>query len=202
LNALKLARHIVRSEGDARVLIVSVELCTLHLQETDDFEQLLSFLIFADGCAAALVSAAPEGLALESFYAFVEPGTEQLITWNIRDRGFQMYLSGQVPRAIGQALHDKSADILAGMPLAAIAHWAVHPGGRTVLDAVQSGLEIAPALLGPSRGVLANFGNMSSASVIFVLRSIMATAGRGETGCALSFGPGLSAETMMFRMAA
>ena len=141
VNALKLARHIVRSEPASRVLIVNVELCTLHLQETDDFEQLLSFLIFGDGCAAALVSAAPEGLALERFHAFVEPDTDALITWNIRDRGFLMFLSGQVPRAIGRALHARRTSMLADMPTDAVQHWAIHPGGRTVLDAVQSVLQ-------------------------------------------------------------
>ena len=88
INALKLARHIVRSESAARVLIVNLELCTLHLKETTDIEQVLSFLLFGDGCAACLVSADPVGIALDSFRAVLVPGTRDLITWNIREFRF------------------------------------------------------------------------------------------------------------------
>ncbi len=201
INALKLARHIVRSEPAARVLIVSVELCTLHLQETDDLEQMLSFLIFGDGCAAALVSATPEGLALERFQALITDDAEGLITWTIRDQGFDMWLSGLVPRAVGAALGGGIDDILAGAPVESIKHWAVHPGGRSILDSVQSALGLAPGGLAPSRNILQRFGNMSSATVLFVLKQIMQTAERDERGCAISFGPGLSAESMLFRVA-
>ncbi len=201
INALKLARHIVRSEPRARVLIVSVELCTLHLQETEDLEQMLAFLIFGDGAAAALVSATPEGLALERFHALVERDTGDLITWNIRDQGFDMRLSGLVPKAIGRALRERAEEILAGTPVGALAHWAIHPGGRSILDSVQSALGLAAASLAPSRGVLRQFGNMSSATILFVLKSIMESAGRDESGCAMSFGPGLSAESLLFRTA-
>ena len=78
----------------------------------------------------------------------------------------------------------------------------MHPGGRTVLDAVEHAFGLAPAALGASRGVLNDFGNMSSGTVMFVLDRIMRAATRGQRGCAMSFGPGLVAETMMFRMAA
>ena len=109
INALKLARHIVRSEPAARVLILNLELCTLHLQETTNLEQVLSFLLFGDGCAACLVSAEPVGTALDSFRAVLAPGTRELITWNIRESGFDMVLSGQVPGAIHDALHEYGA---------------------------------------------------------------------------------------------
>jgi predicted naringenin-chalcone synthase len=88
INALKLARHIVRSEAAARVLIVNLELCTLHLKDTTDLEQILSFLLFGDGCAASIVSADPVGTALDSFHAVLVPSTRELITWNIREAGF------------------------------------------------------------------------------------------------------------------
>jgi hypothetical protein len=102
VNALKLARHIVRSDPEARVLIVSVELCTLHLQETQDLEQVLSFLVFGDGCAAALVSADPEGLRLDRFHAALLPEAAEQITWSIGDGGFDMFLSGQVPGSVAR----------------------------------------------------------------------------------------------------
>ena len=106
INALKLARHIVRSDPRASVLMVNLELCTLHLQETQELEQVLSFLVFADGAAASLITACEHGLALDSFKALMVPGTKELITWKIRELGFDMLLSGQVPAELGRALHE------------------------------------------------------------------------------------------------
>jgi predicted naringenin-chalcone synthase len=199
INALKLARHIVRSEPKARVLAVNLELCTLHLHETADLEEILSFLLFADGCAAALVSADPVGVGIQSFHAALVPDTRELIRWHIRDQGFDMVLSGAVPGAIRTALTGARDAILGGAN--DIDLWAVHPGGRTVLDAVEEAFALPPAALSASRSVLHDYGNMSSGTVMFVLDRIMRAAGRGQRGCAMSFGPGLVAETMMFRMA-
>jgi predicted naringenin-chalcone synthase len=202
ISALKLARHIVRSEPGARVLVVSIELCTLHLQETQELEQVLTFLVFGDGCAAALVSAEPEGLALERFHALLAPETADQITWNIGDLGFDMFLSGRVPGAIGDALRSGAERILPGTTAEAIDVWAVHPGGRSVLDAVETALELAPSALAASREVLRRYGNMSSATVLFVLEALMRESRPGARGCAMAFGPGLTAETMLFSVAA
>jgi predicted naringenin-chalcone synthase len=201
INALKLARHIVRSEPKARVLIINLELCTLHLREASDLEQMLAFLLFGDGCAACLVSEEPVGTALDSFRAVLVPDTRDLITWNIRDYGFDMVLSGQVPATIHDALREHAADILGGASVEAIDLWAVHPGGRTVLDAVERAFGLAPTALAASREVLRRYGNMSSATVMFVIEKLLRSGLRGRTGCAMSFGPGLIAETMLFRTA-
>ena len=198
INALKLARHTVRSEPAARVLVVNVELCSLHLQETTSLEQMLSFLVFADGGAASVISADPVGLSLDRFHAVVLPGTAELITWNIRDAGFDMVLSGRVPGAIREGLRGGATAILDGARTAEIDRWAVHPGGRSVLDAVQQGLGLGPSALSVSRDILDRFGNMSSATVMFVLEAVLAGSRAGERGCAMSFGPGLTAETMLF----
>ncbi len=196
INALKLARHIVRSEPGARVLAVNLELCTLHLKETDDIEQILSFLIFADGCAASLISAEPIGIALDRFHAILAPDTRELITWHIRESGFDMVLSGLVPGAIHGALTAEADAILAGAKGPTIDLWAVHPGGRSVLDAVERSLRLGPSALAASREVLRRFGNMSSATVMFVLKAMLQA--RQARGCAMSFGPELVAETMLF----
>ena len=201
INALKSAHHIVRSEPDAVVLILSLELCTLHLQETQDLEQMLSFLLFADGCAAYLVSARPVGLAIDSFRALRIPETSHLITWTIREMGFDMHLSGQVPGAIASAMKEVGGEITRGEDPLGIELWAVHPGGRTVLDAVEKGLGLGADALRHSRAVLAGFGNMSSATVMFVMERIMREARSGQRGCAMSFGPGVTAETMLFHAA-
>jgi alpha-pyrone synthase len=196
INALKVARHIVRSDPKAGVLMLNLELCTLHLQETQELEQVLSFLVFADGAAASLITAHEQGFALDSFRAVMVPGTREMITWKIRGLGFDMLLSGQVPAVLGRALHE--CELMSerdGIDL-----WAVHPGGRSVLDAVERGLELPVDALAASREVLSCFGNMSSATVMFVLQRIMQQARPGQRGCAMSFGPGLTAETMRFHV--
>jgi predicted naringenin-chalcone synthase len=194
INALKLARHIVRSDPNAGVLMVNLELCTLHLQETQDLEQVLSFLLFADGAAASLITAREQGIALDSFKAVLVPETKELITWKIREFGFDMLLSGLVPGKLGRALHERELC----PERDDIDLWAVHPGGRSILDAVEKGLQLPIDALAASREVLSRFGNMSSATVMFVLQRIMEQARQGQRGYAMSFGPGLTAETMRF----
>ncbi len=195
INALKQARHLVRSEPDQDVLIVNLELCTLHLQETQDLGEVLSFLIFGDGCAASLVTSRASGLRMDSFKAIRLQGSGDLITWHIGDQGFNMVLSGQVPSAVGNALCEHRHEF---GDTEALSHWAVHPGGRSVLDAVQGALSLPAHALSHSRQVLHRYGNMSSATVMFVLQSILEISSTGEEGCAMSFGPGLTAETMRF----
>jgi alpha-pyrone synthase len=181
LNALKSAHHIVRSEPQARVLVLNLELCSLHFQETQALEQVLSFLVFADGCAASLVSAAPTGLAIDSFLAVNIPDTSHLITWRIGELGFDMQLSGEVPGRIGTALKDGGTQVTRGSDPESIDLWAVHPGGRSILDSVEKGLSLKPDALVSSRDVLARYGNMSSATVMFVLREIIAAcSGRAD----------------------
>ncbi len=208
MNALKVARHIVRSEPESAVLVLNLELCTLHLQETQDLEQVLSFLVFSDGCAASLVTADEVGFGLDSFRSVIIPETRELITWKIRELGFDMLLSGRVPGEIARSLRglnqsDGGGDraITGGCGVDEIDLWAVHPGGRSVLDAVEDGLELGGDALKASRHTLKCFGNMSSATVMFVLAEVMKGAVPGQNGCAMAFGPGLTAETLLFHAA-
>jgi alpha-pyrone synthase len=112
-----------------------------------------------------------------------------------------MHLSGQVPGEIKRAMKDVGCQMTRGRDLQSIDLWAVHPGGRTILDAVEQGLELPPDSLRFSRDILSRFGNMSSATVMFVLQKVMAEAQSGQQGCAMSFGPGVTAETMLFHVA-
>lgn len=201
INALKLARHILRSEPEARVLLVCLELCTLHLRESGELEDMLAFLLFGDGCAAALLTAEPQGLALDSFQALLVPETEANISWRIGDAGFDMVLSGRVPAGVAQGLRQGAPAMLRGAAPEEIALWAIHPGGRSVLDAVETTLRLPEAALAPSRAVLRGHGNMSSATVLFVLQAMLAAARPGQRGCAMAFGPGMVAETMLFHTA-
>lgn len=201
LNALKLARHIVRSEPNAGVLVVNLELCTLHLQETDKLEEVLSFLIFADGCAASFISAAPQGIGLESFTSTVIPESEKLITWHVGNSGFEMTLSGLIPSTITAGLPHYLSSILGTNKAEDMTHWAIHPGGRSVLDAVQSAAKLTDDKIHPSRKVLRHYGNMSSATIMFVLKELLAPETLPGDGCAMSFGPGMTVESMLFRIA-
>jgi predicted naringenin-chalcone synthase len=198
VNALKLARHIVRSEPDAKVLVVNLELSSLHLQEEWELEKMLSFLLFGDGCGACLVSAEPVGLALDRFHAEVIPRSADLITWQIGDQGFAMHLSGQVPGRIRRWLREHGASLLGNRTVHDMALWAVHAGGRSILDAVQHGLELPPDALRHSREVLRDFGNMSSATLVFVLERILRSSHATGDGMAMAFGPGLTVETFGF----
>ena len=195
ITLLRTAAHIVRSDPDARVLAVAAELCSLHLQETDDLESLLAMGQFADGAAAALVSAEGEGLGLGEGLSAALQDSDDLITWTVGDTGFAMHLSGAVPGRLAEALDDSDlqAKIRGAEPPQA---WAVHPGGRSVLDAVERGLSLSNDALNASRSVLSEFGNMSSATVIFVLERLMRE--RPENGIALAFGPGLAMEGLRF----
>jgi predicted naringenin-chalcone synthase len=199
--ALRSAMHIVRSTPEARVLVVTVELSCLHLNETTELEPLLAMLQFGDGAAAALVTAEGPGLAIDHPFATTLENTADLIRWDIGDTGFIMHLSGEVPGRITEALKDRAfADTLSGGDPASVDGWAVHAGGRSILDAVEHGLGLAPDALAASRAVLREGGNMSSATLMFVLARHMDRP--VSRGVALAFGPGLAAEGFQFRSVA
>ena len=201
--ALRTAHHIVRSTPTARVLVVTVELSTLHLQPDAAIEPLLSMLQFGDGAAAAVVSARPEGFALERFFSATLPASDGLIRWTIGGGGVAMHLSGEVPGRIGRALVDPdfAATITGGAAAQDIDNWAVHAGGRSILDAVQQALHLPDDALSASRDVLSRYGNMSSSTLMFVLAALLARGDAGA-GAAVAFGPGLAAEGFAFRAAA
>ena len=195
INALKLARHIVRSDPDALALVVNLELCSLHFHETQDLNEAISFLLFSDGCSVALVGGEPSGFEMASFAATRIENSSDLITWRVGDLGFDMFLSGRVPNEIAKAMRERKAEVVGDAP---IDLWAIHPGGRSILDAVENGLGLTPENLLASRRVLSCFGNMSSATVMFVMEKLLSEARSGQRGCAISFGPGMTAETMRF----
>lgn len=201
--ALRTARHIVRSEPSAKVLVVTVELSTLHLQATSDLEALLAMLQFGDGAAAGLVTGEQGGFALGSTFATTLPDSAELIRWDVTDHGFAMHLSGEVPGRIAAALADRDfvRAITGGMPPADIDGWAVHAGGRSILDAVERSLDVPEQALAASRETLWENGNMSSSTLMFVLARLL--DGRPvRQGVALAFGPGLAAEGFRFASAA
>lgn len=203
VSALRLAHHIVRSEPDARVLVVTVELSSIHLKEESEIEPLLAMLQFADGAAAALVTGDRTGFGVRDLFALTLPDSAELIRWTVGDHGFAMHLSGEVPGRIGGALRDEGVRtaLLDGWRADEVDAWAVHAGGRSILDAVERGLDLPQGALWASRDVLARYGNMSSATLMFVLAELLARPGSNR-GVAIAFGPGLAAEGFRFERAA
>ena len=197
-TALRTAGHIVRSDPAARVLVVSVELCSLHLQNDAGLESMLAMAQFADGAAAAIVSGEGAGLAIGEGLSATLEESDSLITWTIGDTGFAMNLSGEVPGRLAQALAGPalSEKVLDGEGAQAIHAWAVHPGGKSILDAVERAFQLPGEALAESREVLRSCGNMSSATILFVLEKIMPR--QPATGVAMAFGPGLAMEGFRF----
>ena len=216
--ALRMANAFCRADPDAVVLVVSVELCTLHLAPTRAVDSVLSTSVFADGAAAAVVTArdvAGEQLALELVATSTALTTEgrQDMAWTIGDHGFDMVLTSYVPRVLEAEIAGALAPLLERGAIAQddVAQWAVHPGGRAILDKVALGLGLEACRLGASRDVLADAGNMSSATVLFVLERMTTAppgadawstdrrAARGDLIAAMAFGPGLTVDSALFR---
>jgi len=202
VSALRTAYHIVRSEPEARVLAVTVELCSLHLQNTQQLESLLAQLQFSDGAAAALVTGEPGGLEMSHLFSMQLEESADLIQWKIGDTGFEMTLSGEVPGRIQNALANEQAraTLYNGWGPEQISSWAIHAGGRSILDAAEKGLELPQGSLWASREVLARYGNMSSSTLMFILAELIGRPDTGK-GVAIAFGPGLAAEGFHFEQA-
>jgi predicted naringenin-chalcone synthase len=200
--ALRLAHALCLADPHATVLVVACELCTLHAQLKTDTDSITAAALFADGAAAALVSAKPPGanfpsLKLSRFHSTLIPNSEADMSWTIGDTGFDMTLSQYVPKILESNVTQILKPVLKRFGTAAnkIDHWAVHPGGKLILDKLASSLKIVRKL-GPSRLVLRSFGNMSSATVFFILRDIldMNQTRPEESVVAMAFGPGLTVE--------
>ena len=281
MPALRTAKQFVEADPNAVVLVVSAELCSLHLRSSDDPDTIVASSLFSDGAAAGIVSSrAPlpgeRALDLDLFETVITPVGEGDMAWKIGDEGFEMVLSTYVPHIIDEhieaalaplfardesltaALAPPAAEperelvgavaggpgaLAAGMPAGvaagsagalaatlpptlpaalstalpaalsaalpatlstAIAHWAIHPGGRSILDKTEAKLGLSEAQLVPSRETLRQYGNMSSATILFVLKAILdapATAD-GERVCAMAFGPGLTVESGLMTVSA
>lgn len=207
--ALRAAATICEADADAVVLVVSAELCTLHVRTSNDPDQIVASSVFSDGAAAALVSGrrartAQPALRLDHFETVLTPTGEDDMAWTIGDHGFDMVLSTYVPHIIDENIETAMAPLFAADPeLAAgryrdVEHWAIHPGGRSILDKVEATLGLTAAQLTPSRQVLRDYGNMSSATVLYILASILRLpATRPERVCAMAFGPGLTVESAL-----
>lgn len=193
--AMRTADRIARTDPNACVLTIAVELCSLHFQRALDTETLIANALFSDGAAAAIWSAQAENAkgTIRATRSRVPPGTADQMSWRIGDHGFVMTLDGEVPRALEQEAPDFVRGLLAAAELSEVSHFAVHPGGKKILDAVARAL--GGVDLSHSRRVLREHGNMSSATIFFVLEHLLAES--TGTIAALGFGPGLTMEGLV-----
>ncbi|MBK6967230.1 MAG: type III polyketide synthase [Bacteroidales bacterium] len=209
--ALKIADMIARTDKNARVMVVCVELCTIHFQPKDNHDNLLSNTIFGDGAAAVVVvsdEAAVEnrqsGLTLNGFYSLLLSNGKDLMGWNITPVNFEMVLDAGIPAFIS----DEVMEILqkAGKKLeidpSSVDKWAIHPGGKSILDAIKKRIPLNESDLQYSYKVLARYGNMSSPTILFVLNEMLESGLRPEEKIfSIGFGPGISIETALFTYA-
>ncbi|TVR30386.1 MAG: type III polyketide synthase [Balneolaceae bacterium] len=204
IPALKLANQICRSNPDANVMVVSVELCTLHFQANSKMDDLLSSSVFSDGGAGAIVSnRVPDQTSyqIDGFASSITEKGEEDMAWSIGDNGFNMVLSTYIPQLLSEGLEDFLNPVLKKFNLSVdeIDLWGVHPGGRAILDKVISTLSLPETTLEASRKVLSDYGNMSSATVLFVLKELLNTkCDQAENRTlAMAFGPGLTLESAL-----
>lgn len=205
--ALQLADTIVKADNKAKVLVVCVELCTIHFQPKQNNDNLLSNTIFGDG-AAALVVVSQQfarakglgGLALNNFYSTIQKGGKDLMGWNLTSVNFEMILNAGVPDFLGSEMSTLKKKIAGNFNIKfeEVKHWAVHPGGKRILDEIKQQFQLTGNELRHSYSVLRKYGNMSSPTVLFVLASILENEIEpGDSVFAMGFGPGISIDSAL-----
>jgi alpha-pyrone synthase len=207
-NALKLADTICRADSDAKVLVVCVELCSLHFQKSQTEDHLLSNALFSDGAAAVLIESQPRSgisLQMSSFYCDLVLTGKQEMAWHIADFGFEMTLSAYVPAMIEKGIQQLIHQLLrhTRLDLDQIAHFCIHPGGRRILSVIEQKLGLRASDNRYAYQVLRQYGNMSSPTVLFVLAELWkdldeSNAQQNVLSCA--FGPGLTLESMLLEV--
>ena len=223
--ALQMADTFAANDPSAVIMIVSAELCTIHFQNRTTTDDLLSASVFADGAAGALVSSRadrPSLFGIQGFHAEVLDRGENDMAWTIGNHGFEMVLTTYIPALIREQLGPFLEPALRRYGLASASEvdsWAVHPGGRAILDNIESSLVLGEGALASSRDVLSSYGNMSSATILFVLKALanrmkstnsadismqpdahpLKKSPKAGNVLAMAFGPGLTLESALLQ---
>jgi predicted naringenin-chalcone synthase len=206
IHALKIADAICKNDTAARVMIVCTELCTLHFQKEATIDNITSGMLFADGAAAALVTHDQHplpGLQLQHFYAEIMPKGKKDMAWELSSTGFLMTLSSYIPELIEEDFEQLIARALqsAGIRKEQIKGWCIHPGGKRILETVKQCLHLDDTALDDSFNILEQFGNMSSPTILFVLKRMMQNPSyMNQKILSAAFGPGLTMETFVGEM--
>lgn len=205
LTVLKLADSIVRADPHAKVLAVGVEICSIHFQKALEDDFLLSNALFGDGAASFIVESAPregQNILNHAFQCELITEGSNDMAWHIRDFGFEMRLSSFVPKLINGSMNSLLNDLFKDLNISTkdIRQYAIHPGGRKILDTLTDTLQLKQSDLDASYSVLRQFGNMSSVTVLFVLRELlrkMDQSNDGDSILSMAFGPGLTMESAL-----
>lgn len=211
ISGIRTCQQIVQSDANAVVLQVAVELCSLHYQTTQTVETVVSNAIFSDGAAAAVYSSATDIADEENTdgamavvvaaHSAVSPDSLDRMSWRIGDHGFIMTLDAGVPDILmtqAPAFTQQLA-AAAGIEMSVIDGWAIHPGGRKIIEAIQESMGLSSEEVDSSVSVLRDYGNMSSATILFVLQRELERRDIGSTIAAMAFGPGLTMEGALLR---
>jgi predicted naringenin-chalcone synthase len=196
IHAMKIADAFCKADKNARVLIVATELCTLHFQREHTADNIMSSLLFGDGSAAALITAddsAEEGLVIDHFYSEIIPKGKRDMAWELSSTGFLMTLSGYVPDLIEEDF--RSIVERAAGDVSDITHWCIHPGGKRIIEAIEKSVGLDKSAAEHSYAVLNEYGNLSSATILFVLKKMMEE--KTDKMFGVAFGPGLTVETFL-----
>ncbi|NOT75433.1 MAG: type III polyketide synthase [Cyclobacteriaceae bacterium] len=207
-NALKIGRAVCNSDPDAKVLIVCTELCTIHFQKENTEDNMLANALFADGAAAVLVESNPRkgiSLLLESFHCELATQGEHDMTWTVGDLGFEMRLSSYVPDVIRSGIKNLTRTLLNKIDqrLAEVEYFAIHPGGKKILETIEAELGLTKQENKYAYEVLRKYGNMSSPTVLFVLLEVWKTLGTADDNkhiLSFAFGPGLTLESLLLKI--
>lgn len=204
IHGMKLAHAFCNTFPGANIVVVCTELCTLHFQKEPTVDNMTASLLFADGAAAMLVQdTVDKGFNLEHFFSQVSFKGKTEMAWELSGKGFLMTLTGYVPELLKEdfshfvdaALHD------AGRQREDITHWCIHPGGKKILQTIESSMNFAEDTLRYGHEILRDYGNMSSATILFVLKKIMEEIEDADQDNAIvlgaAFGPGLTMETFV-----
>jgi predicted naringenin-chalcone synthase len=199
--AMKLARDICLANSEARILIINVELCSVHIQQREELDIVVSNAIFADGISAALVSSQKNDVkgskyAMEKFATSFASNTESDMAWRIGDHGFLMKLTVNVPRIVKDNIKPLMDNLFnsAGINQDEIDIWAIHPGGRAILEKAEEALGLTKEDLDVSYRIMHEYGNMSSTTIMFVLEDILNDSTKKGNVFSAAFGPGITLE--------
>ena len=208
-NGLKIADAICRSDKSAKVLLVCVELCTIHYQKSKDWDQILSNALFSDGAAAVLIDGekpvSGKALQLDAFHCDLAPEGKNDMAWHIGNSGFEMILSSYIPGLIKSGITKLTSDLLENLALDSneIDFYAIHPGGKKILEVIEAELNMDKSKNRFAHQVLREYGNMSSPTVLFVLKEIMKqvrSSDHRKNILSFAFGPGLTMESMLLKV--
>ncbi len=206
IHGMKLADALCKNDSKAKIIVVCTELCTLHFQKETSADNIASALLFGDGAAAILVTNDDDklpGLKMKSFYSEVGFNGKEHMSWQLSSSGFLMKLSGYVPELIQHDFNRLLYNALqnANVKEEEISHWCIHPGGKRILSSIEKCTSISSNDMRYSYHVLNDYGNMSSPTILFVLKEIMNSLKNDNQKKAnifgAAFGPGLTMETFI-----